>query len=117
METMNLENEKAFRDWLWSHPYPCTFEEGRTCTREFECTGCEYQPDDDCKACGLNEPVVLEWESSVYGDAEYPVCPSCGEMPYSTKRCFFCGQKFVLDEKLNEFEKELEENRKESEVW
>jgi hypothetical protein len=23
-----------------------------------------------------------------------PVCPICGEMPYSVEQCVFCGQRF-----------------------
>lgn len=31
-------------------------------------------------------------------DGCYPYCPACKEMPYSTKQCLFCGQRFVQDE-------------------
>lgn len=55
-----------------------------------------------------NVPVHLEWEpyfdfcsNKVTGEA--PVCPACGEMPYSTERCVFCGQAFIQDEKTRKF--------------
>ena len=46
-------------------------------------------------------PMDLEWD----GDYDYvedkiipnsmPICPYCGEMPYSTEECVFCGQRFT----------------------
>ena len=38
-----------------------------------------------------------------------PVCPHCGEMPYSYERCVFCGQRFVQDEKTEEMSQLPEE--------
>lgn len=34
-----------------------------------------------------------------------PKCPVCGEMPYSTEQCHWCGQKFVQDEEVEEYSK------------
>ena len=55
-----------------------------------------------------NSPVHLKWEphfdfctDKVTG--EEPVCPACGEFPYNTERCAFCGQAFVQDEKAIKF--------------
>ena len=28
---------------------------------------------------------------------KYPMCPRCGEMPYSFEQCVFCGQRFFKD--------------------
>lgn len=50
---------------------------------------------------GLRKPVAVEWKDSYVGDADMiipngePVCPHCGEMPYSTDQCVFCGQRFI----------------------
>ncbi len=41
---------------------------------------------------GLRKAVYLQYEDS-YGQI-VPLCPHCGEMPYSYEQCFFCGQKF-----------------------
>ena len=50
---------------------------------------------------GLRKPVPLEWvdgydhiRDRIKPNSE-PKCPHCGEMPYSTKRCVFCGQRFT----------------------
>ena len=32
-----------------------------------------------------------------------PECPICGEMPYSTEQCYWCGQRFVQDEEVEEY--------------
>lgn len=53
---------------------------------------------------GLRKPIPLEWKDSFDGMADRiipngePVCPRCGEMPYSYDQCVFCGQKFLPDE-------------------
>lgn len=36
-----------------------------------------------------------------------PECPICGEMPYSTKQCHWCGQRFIQDKEVEEYEKPL----------
>lgn len=52
---------------------------------------------------GLRKPVPLEWQDSFDGMADRvipdgePVCPHCGEMPYSEEQCVFCGQRFLPD--------------------
>lgn len=47
--------------------------------------------------------VHLPIEFDGYGNI--PVCPICGEMPYSTEQCHWCGQHFVQDEKIAEYNK------------
>ena len=32
-----------------------------------------------------------------------PMCPVCGEMPYSTEQCHWCGQRFIQDEEVEEY--------------
>ncbi|MEZ3438611.1 MAG: hypothetical protein K1W18_07000 [Oscillospiraceae bacterium] len=32
-----------------------------------------------------------------------PECPHCGEMAYNTRRCVFCGQRFIQDERTAEW--------------
>ncbi len=64
-----------------------------------------------CPIGGLRKPVPLEWIDSFNGMTDEiikngePKCPRCGEMPYSTYQCVFCGQRFIHDEKIEEFEK------------
>lgn len=41
-----------------------------------------------------------------------PECPTCGEMPYSTEQCHFCGQRFIQDEKVEEYTKPLQVTEK-----
>lgn len=36
-----------------------------------------------------------------------PECPICGEMPYSTEQCHWCGQRFIQDKEVEEYKKPL----------
>ena len=49
------------------------------------------------------EPIKLPIVNDGYGII--PKCPVCGEMPYSTEQCHWCGQKFVQDEEVEEYSK------------
>ena len=49
------------------------------------------------------EPVKLPVVNDGYG--RMPECPICGEMPYSTEQCHWCGQRFIQDEEVQEYEK------------
>lgn len=40
-------------------------------------------------------PIKLEFEFDGYGTI--PKCPACGEMPYSTEQCYWCGQRYIQD--------------------
>lgn len=59
----------------------------------------------------LRKPVPLLWVDTYNGMEDKiihngaPECPHCGEMPYSTKRCVFCGQRFIQDEAIAEYNK------------
>lgn len=79
------------------------------CPNNLRCDGCDEQPSDDEKPNGRKDPVKIGWEES-YGGI-WPVCPSCGEMPYSTDRCTFCGQKFIQDEDIEAYNEPPEEVR------
>ncbi|MCX4355910.1 MAG: hypothetical protein OSJ43_06750 [Oscillospiraceae bacterium] len=63
---------------------------------------------------GLRKPVRLVWTDdynfatdSIIRNA-IPECPHCGEMAYNTKRCVFCGQRFIQDEHTAEWNKPSE---------
>lgn len=56
------------------------------------------------------EPVKLPIVFDGYGNI--PMCPVCGEMPYSTEQCHWCGQRFIQDEEVEEYEKPLTQNGK-----
>lgn len=71
----------------------CHWDKQRICENGLFCGMCEYQPADDDKPNGKNDPVEVRYEND-YG-MMMPYCPSCGEMAYSTERCVFCGQKFT----------------------
>ena len=70
-----------------------------------------------CPIGGLRNPVPLEWKDSFDGMRDKiipngePVCPHCGEMPYSTEQCVFCGQRFIKDKQMEEFEEPSETER------
>ncbi len=49
------------------------------------------------------EPVKLPIVNDGYGII--PKCPICGEMPYDTEQCHWCGQHFIQDEELAEYTK------------
>lgn len=90
-------------DFKWK----CTWDSTLDCPKgDPYCEGCEHQPADDDKPNGRKPPVPIEWERD-YGGV-IPVCPVCGEMPYSLERCIFCGQKFIKDDRALELEKPLE---------
>lgn len=48
-------------------------------------------------------PVKLPIVHDGYG--RIPKCPICGEMPYSTEQCHWCGQRFIQDEEIEEYSK------------
>ena len=51
------------------------------------------------------EPIKLPIVNDGYG--MIPECPICGEMPYSTEQCHWCGQRFIQDEEVKEYAKPL----------
>ena len=82
----------------------CHWDKDFRCGVGRMCRGCEHQPEDDDKPNGKMPPVKLLWVPTLNaaGDAFIPdgepKCPTCGEMPYSTDRCVFCGQKFLKED-------------------
>ena len=48
-----------------------------------------------------NPPVKLPIVFDGYG--RIPMCPTCGDMPYSTEQCYWCGQRFFQDEDIEEY--------------
>lgn len=48
-------------------------------------------------------PVKLPIVYDGYGDI--PMCPTCRDMPYSTEQCHWCGQRFIQDEEVEEYNK------------
>lgn len=56
------------------------------------------------------EPVKLPIVFDGYGNI--PMCPICGEMPYSTEQCHWCGQRFIRDEQVEQYDKPMTENGK-----
>lgn len=82
----------------------CYFYENIDCEKGFECSGCCYLPSDEDKINGKAKPQSIIWAYG-YDGSIYPECPACGEMPYNLNRCFFCGQKFIRDERVIEWEK------------
>ena len=49
------------------------------------------------------EPIKLPIVNDGYG--MIPECPICGEMPYSTEQCYWCGQRFIQDKEIEEYNK------------
>lgn len=47
------------------------------------------------------EPVELPIVNDGYG--RIPMCPICGEMPYSTEQCHWCGQRFIQTEAIKAY--------------
>ena len=92
--------------------FPCHWHEDVVCTSGQMCDGCEHQPAPEDKQNGKAPPVPLKWEPNCDGGGMgWPICPACGEMPYSTVRCLFCGQEFIQDEVTAEYSSEPEEER------
>lgn len=48
-----------------------------------------------------NPPVKLPIIFDGYG--RIPMCPVCGDMPYSTEQCYWCGQRFLQGEETKEY--------------
>lgn len=80
----------------------CHWNKARKCDNGLMCCGCQYQPPDDEKPNGRKPLVKLRWVPQFNGMTDgfqpAPECPACGEMPYSTERCVFCGQRFLPGE-------------------
>ena len=53
------------------------------------------------KIYAKKDPIKLPIVNDGYG--MIPECPICGEMPYSTEQCYWCGQRFVQDEEVEEY--------------
>lgn len=64
--------------------FRCHWHKDIECTKRHMCNGCEHQPLNEEKVNGKNPPV--EYEGGY--------CPSCGEPPYDSRFCVFCGQQF-----------------------
>ncbi len=47
------------------------------------------------------EPIKLPIVNDGYGTI--PMCPVCGEIPYDTEQCHWCGQRFIQDQELAEY--------------
>lgn len=47
------------------------------------------------------EPIKLPISYDGFG--YIPQCPICGEMPYSTTQCHWCGQRFIQDKEIEEY--------------
>lgn len=47
------------------------------------------------------DPIKLPIVNDGYG--RIPKCPVCGEMPYSTEQCHWCGQRFIQDDEVEEY--------------
>lgn len=47
------------------------------------------------------EPILLPLVWDGYG--RIPECPICGEMPYSTEQCYWCGQRFIQTEEIKDY--------------
>lgn len=84
--------------------WTCRWHDDVKCPDDRDCETCGHQPPDDEKENGKKPPVPIEWESS-YEASVFPMCPACGEMPYSLERCVFCGQRFIKDDRAREWEK------------
>ncbi len=92
--------------------WPCHWHKEIICPNRQMCAGCEHQPAPEDKKNGKEPPLPLEWEPDATGRGMgWPVCPACGEMPYSTVRCLFCGQQFVEDEAVRKYNEPPEEIR------
>ena len=84
----------------------CTWNKDLDCPQENPCCeSCEHQPAADDKPNGKKPPRLIQWEED-YGGVG-PICPACGEMPYSLERCIFCGQKLIKDNRALEWEKPM----------
>lgn len=91
---------------------PCYWNNNILCENGRMCDGCKHQPAPDDKKNGKAPPLPLEWEPDFEGRGMgWPICPACGEMPYSTERCVFCGQQFIQDETVKAYNAPPEEIR------
>lgn len=50
-----------------------------------------------------NEIEILLCKKRVLKHKCIPKCPVCGEMPYSTEQCHWCGQHFLQDEEIKKY--------------
>ena len=92
--------------------FPCHWHENIVCAKGQMCDGCENQPSPEKKKNGNAPPLPLDWAPACDGQGMgWPVCPACGEMPYSTIRCLFCGQQFIQDRRVQKYNEPPDELR------
>lgn len=89
---------KTIQDFFEEMKPPCYWHDDVICVHKRHCHSCEHQPDDNKKINGTNDPIPIGWKADSVGIM--PVCPACGEIPYSFDRCIFCGQRFIKDERM-----------------
>lgn len=88
-------DDKACKDF-WDKEYH------DRCERSYS-IAIERRREELWKIYSAKEPVELPIVFDGYGNI--PECPICGEMPYSTKQCHWCGQRFIQDENIEEYKK------------
>lgn len=97
----------SMRDWnIDIHP------EDKACTEywdreEHEAVELQHQADIENRRQELwsiyakRDPIKLPIVYDGYGNI--PECPVCGDMPYDTEQCHWCGQRFIQDEDIKEY--------------
>lgn len=103
-------HENDIRAILSEIEFTCHWDADTICENGFMCDGCRHQPSDEEKANANAALLPIKWADGYDGGVS-PQCPACGEMPYSTEQCIFCGQRFVQDEATVEYSKPPEEVR------
>ena len=99
-------------DWK-DYVRTCVFDAEKRCEHDRYCDACPEQPAPEDKKNGRAVPLPLKWEPDPMGNGMgWPACPACGEMPYSTERCIFCGQRFIQDERTEAYNEPPGEERR-----
>ena len=102
-EKGTLRGAKLLADRTVESPMVCPFDLG-PCVKDRGCDGCNRQPLSVDKVNGREAPRPVDWDPDYEGRGMgWPKCPACGEYPYSTECCFWCGQVFEQDDKLKAY--------------
>ena len=101
-----LDAEDDALDDIWigeEFPRHCPFDPQFIYDCDGDCVRCDRVPAPEDKKYGKAAPRNVVWrKGAMYGDP-FPVCPCCGEAAFVKERCFYCGQKIIVDERLQKF--------------
>lgn len=88
--------------------FNCHWNDKIVCENRLQCDECNLRPAPEDLKNGKKEPTHIRWLEGYDGDL-VPECPECGENALANlDRCWYCGQKFIQDERVEKLRKSYE---------